>query len=141
MRKFAIIGLILMMGLLSSCGSPDDLFTAIQKGDLNAVRNMADVHRDWVNYQKANGEAPMHEAAYSGNVDMLEALVARGADINIKKSGGFTPLHIAAQRGNAAAVKYLLKQRAVISEDEVGLTPAEVARKAGYEDVAKMFPK
>ncbi len=138
MKKVMISLLLLGVLVLSSCAQkPEDLFSAIKDGDLDKVRNMVDLNKDLVNARKDNGETPLHEATYQGNLEIINALVQRGAEIDAKKTGGFTPLHIAAQRGHEDVVDYLLKNRAnPSSKDEYGMTPGDVAERAGHKSIA-----
>ena len=52
---------------------------------------------------------PLHYAAESGEVTMLQFLASQGAEINTQTSGlKMTPLHTAATHGYPAAVRLLL---------------------------------
>lgn len=51
---------------------------------------------------------PVHAAAAGGNLAILSALLAAGADTNAQQEGGFTPLHAAAQTNNQAMTALLL---------------------------------
>ncbi|CAL8253750.1 unnamed protein product [Merluccius merluccius] len=53
-----------------------------------------------------------HDAARDGFLDMLEVLVAHGADVNLADDRGNLPLHLAAQEGHAAAVALLERHTA-----------------------------
>jgi ankyrin repeat protein len=71
-------------------------------------------------------------AAKSGNVKVIEELVAAGHDLNAKKTGfvreGFTPIHIAVLHGQEEAIKTLVKLGADINaKNKEGETPLWLA--------------
>ncbi|HEY7292441.1 MAG TPA: ankyrin repeat domain-containing protein [Vicinamibacterales bacterium] len=55
-----------------------------------------------------NGETPLHVAAASWDVELTEALVARGADMSRTRSDGRTPHAVAELNGNRAVAEWLL---------------------------------
>lgn len=59
-----------------------------------------------------NGFRSIHQAAKAGHVDIVQALLAHGVEVNPMSNEGDTPLHYAAQLGNVALVKALLKEGA-----------------------------
>lgn len=65
-----------------------------------------------VNATDKNLETPLHNAAYHGNLNIVELLLKNGARINAQEKYNKTPLVKAAQGGHIAVVKYLLEQRA-----------------------------
>lgn len=68
------------------------------------------------------GEAALHMAASRGDIGMVKALLARGADINLfdqALEGGSQPLHLAAFGAHTDTVKLLLDSGA--ERDEKGL--------------------
>ena len=54
-----------------------------------------------------DGATPLHCAAYKGILNVVEYLVAHGADVRAKDKNGNTPLDIAADE---SVIKYLKKQ-------------------------------
>ena len=52
---------------------------------------------------------PLMKAAKRGDTATIEALLAKGADVNVKNKGGKTALNIAASNGRTDVV-YLLKK-------------------------------
>jgi ankyrin repeat protein len=52
---------------------------------------------------------PIHAAAASRKIEIVEMLLNQGADVNEKQQGGFTPLHEAAITGNLEMVQLCLK--------------------------------
>ena len=61
-----------------------------------------------------DGETPLHNAARSGHVSIVSALIAAGADVDVKGNRNFTPLHYAAQYGHVSVVVALLASGAVV---------------------------
>ena len=55
---------------------------------------------------------PLHHAAYGGHIDLMKALLQRGANVNAKDSLDNTPLALAAQRKQVQAVELLLQHGA-----------------------------
>jgi ankyrin repeat protein len=55
-----------------------------------------------------NGETPLHVAARAWDVPVVEAMVARGADIERKRTDGRTPYAVAELNGNRAVADWLL---------------------------------
>lgn len=55
-----------------------------------------------------NGETPLHVAARAWDVPLVEAMVARGADIERKRADGRTPYAVAELNGNRAVAEWLL---------------------------------
>jgi hypothetical protein len=66
----------------------------------------------------------MHRAVACGYREVVELLIAQGAEVNAQDKGGVTALHIAAGKGDQAMVELLIAQGANVNAlDNVGLTP------------------
>ena len=48
-----------------------------------------------------SGVTPLHLASQSGNVDMIEVLVEKGAPVNIMADCNYAPIHLAARAGQS----------------------------------------
>jgi ankyrin repeat protein len=46
------------------------------------------------------GFTPLHQAAFFGHRDIVEFLIAEGADVNAKNNAGSTPLYLAKGKGH-----------------------------------------
>jgi ankyrin repeat protein len=86
------------------------LLFAAREGDLESARLLVAAGAD-VNDETAQGISATVLAAHSGNGDLVEFLLEKGADPNAAE-GGYTALHAAILRGNRKAVAALLARRA-----------------------------
>ena len=75
--------------------------------------NIKDVN---VNLPSTYNETALHFAAYRGEVEIMQALISRGAKIGCKTNDGNTPLHLAVSGNNLDCVVCLLNHGADISE-------------------------
>lgn len=121
--------------------SPDG-FTALHLaayfGHAEAVRRLlragADVHAVSRNDSRLY---VLNSGAAGGDVGVVEALLAGGADPDSRQAGGYTPLMGAAAAGSRGMVDRLLGaggDPASTSED--GRTAADLARERGHPDLA-----
>ena len=68
-----------------------------------------------INYTEADGNTPLHRSCrYSDDVNTVEALLARKADINAREGLGYTPLMVATFNKHSRVAEYLIKQGAII---------------------------
>jgi hypothetical protein len=71
-----------------------------------------------------DGEAPLHVAARRWNVEMVERLVAHGADVTRRRADGATPHTLAELNGNPDVARWLLAHGAV---DELSMLERFIA--------------
>jgi peptidoglycan/LPS O-acetylase OafA/YrhL len=73
------------------------------------------------------GATALSIAAYHGNVETTEALIARGADVNARNRDGSTALHVAAMWGKAKTADVLIENGAdVNAKNRLGETAADM---------------
>ena len=83
---------------------------------------------------------PLYAAVRSSKDQLLASLLKRKKELNLNESNrlGRTALHYAAELGQEQMVSRLLKAGAKRNvEDSKGKTPADLAKKKGYQDLAK----
>lgn len=108
---------------------------AIQNGATDTARLLIDQPRFKTELRNAQGETALMLAALKGQWTVVQALLAREADINMP---GWTPLHYAATGGHERIVALLLDQSAYIdAESPNGSTPLMMAAMYGNEATVK----
>ena len=92
-----------------------------------------------------NKTTPLHLAAQSGHLDVIEYMSSFVKDINQADSYGWTPIHLAAEYGHIDVVKWYTKNLddpnpGLLSNDEFnGSTPMHSAAKNGHFDIVKFL--
>jgi uncharacterized protein len=112
------------------------LMMAALRGQTEIVRKLiardADVNK--------TGWTPLHYAATSAHLDIIELLLESHAYIDAESPNGTTPLMMAAQYGSPAAVKLLLESGADASlKNQRGLGAIEFARLGGRSESADLI--
>ncbi|HYD75584.1 ankyrin repeat domain-containing protein [Ramlibacter sp.] len=112
------------------------LMMASLKGHLPMVKKLlardADVNKP--------GWAPLHYAATSGHLEVMELLLEHHAFIDAESPNGTTPLMMAAHYGTPAAVKLLLDAGAdTAMKNQLGLTAIDFARRGNRNDAAELI--
>jgi ankyrin repeat protein len=89
----------------------------------------------------AGAQCSLHQASKTGNVELVQALLA-AKDINVNgASNGYTPLFLASMNGHTKVVKVLLaaKEINVNQENYDGETPLYEASRNGHTEVVKVL--
>ena len=84
---------------------------------------------------------PLHLAAVNGHKEIVELLIAKGADVNAKDKFGDTPLHDAAMRDQKEVAELLIANGADVNakQDNYGMTPLHRAAVWDHEEIAKLL--
>jgi ankyrin repeat protein len=83
------------------------------------------------------GFTPLLHAAMSGDLDVVKALLAAGANINQAAADGMTPLSVAIVKVNEAVALHLIERGADVNAAEAGFTPLHSAALTGQIAVVK----
>ena len=109
---------------------PDlDIYTAAELGNVEDVRYFIEEKKVAVT-QYSNGRTALHLAAWKNpRLDVLNLLIAQGANVNALNHANQTPLHLAAAGNpNPDILKYLIIQGADIhAKADDGSTPLHLA--------------
>jgi cytoskeletal protein RodZ len=78
------------------------------------------------------------QIAETGDIEQLEQVLARGAEVNVSNDSGVTPLMVAAYHGKREMVQELIEHGADLNAaDNDGFTAGMLADHAGHEDVVR----
>ncbi len=133
-----IIGEGLVLG--SGGQEPRSIHEAAARGDLAAVRRFLASDPALLGALDERKCTPLHRAAGQGCVEVVEDLVARGADLEAANFEGDRPLHSAAAGGSVDVVRLLIKHRAdVRAKNHVGQTPLFYAAANGHVKASEVL--
>lgn len=105
-----LLGLVLAWSAGCGPGAPGTpLPEAAKRGDLRLVKQHIAARSD-LNARDGSGLSAAHHAAIRGDVPMLQALAAGGANLEIANNVGKTPLDLARLNGKAPAAKFLMER-------------------------------
>jgi len=119
---------------------PDPIWfgNRVESGDIGQVRTWLDAGLD-PDYLADRIGTGLMIAAWTGDVPMMELLVARGADVNKVNALGEQALMHAAWRGNGDAIKWLLAKGARINRDAMQWSALHYAAFAGHDKTAALL--
>jgi ankyrin repeat protein len=127
------------------CRACISLSEAIKNRDYGSVNRLVTSHNINYSFQNDSFEnknastAPIHDAAYVGDIHMITWLVDLGADPTLKDSLGRSPLHIAAMSGNENAAMYFATLNDVNLFSIQGETALYLATLHGHVGVMQML--
>ena len=94
--------------VLVGCGKSDDIWTAADEGNVEAVKGYLAIGINVDERDESYGGTPLHFAAYSGS-EVVELLIANGADVNAKNQADATPLDKAIENKQTETADLLRK--------------------------------
>nr|XP_057907619.1 KN motif and ankyrin repeat domain-containing protein 1-like [Doryrhamphus excisus] len=121
----------IMLAALAAVDKAEDMSVVgrlFDRGDVNAKASQA-------------GQTALMLAVSHGRVDMVRALLARGAEVNLQDDEGSTALMCASEHGHAGMVKLLLEQPDcdAMLKDSDDSTALSIALETGHHDIAVLL--
>jgi ankyrin repeat protein len=120
-----------------------ELSDAVLQGDVEKTKKLIKLGADVQvldDRTNPNGRYPLNWAAWQNNVEIINALLDAGADINKANLTGFTPLHHAIESGSKEAAALLIKRGANLNTvNRSGMTPLQFAEAAGRQEIEAML--
>lgn len=115
------------------------LFLAVIDNDLQGVKERLEEGYDPNKNVDNMGDSPLIYAVLLEQVEIVQALLDKGANPNQVTSSGSAPLIIAIKSDNLGVVKALLKAFANLNQqDNIGDTPYNAAIEGGNDEIIKV---
>ena len=97
---------------------------ACRHGNIEFVTTFLAECPSQLDFQDIWGNTPLHYAAKSGHLELVNRLVESGVHLHLKNNTGMTPLHLACGIGHLEVVNRLLKSGVDLNvKDEDGWAP------------------
>lgn len=119
-----------------------DVFEASALGMADRVREQVRLDPALVRGTSGDGWTPLHLAAHFGRSEVMDVLLAAGADVEARSTNALrnTPLHAAAAGRSKEAVALLVSRNAdVTARQHGGWTALHQAAQAGLVEVARLL--
>uniref|UniRef100_UPI0037E7D658 kinase D-interacting substrate of 220 kDa B isoform X1 n=1 Tax=Semicossyphus pulcher TaxID=241346 RepID=UPI0037E7D658 len=115
------------------------LFSFVEEENLAAIKAHLDKFRD-VDSRSDNGQTPLMVASEQGNLEIVQELIRRGANVNLDDVDCWTALISAAKEGHIEVVRELLENNANLEHRDMGgWTALMWAAYKGRTDVAQLL--
>lgn len=121
-------------------GKKADIFSSIEDGDETALKAYLQLNPLLISSVNKDGWSPLHAAAYHGQSNLVDILLAAGSKINAVCKDGDTAIHYASAQGETDVIEQLFKAGAKLSlADNDGQTPLDVAHNKKTKKIIEQF--
>ena len=141
--------------VLAGCAkkAPDiSIHEAASNGNLKAVKQHLDISHDVEQIDKKYGNTPLISAAFGGQIEIVNYLISKKANLDAQSHNGWTALHVAAWRGEYDIVQILINHDAdariknsftgeLNNRTEISDTPLDTAIKFNNTKIADLLRK
>jgi ankyrin repeat protein len=141
--------ILLITAVFAFAGCSTQIHYAVRNGNTERVSQLLDSGSD-VNATESSRAAevfyggkrleytPLHWAAFLGDLEMVQLLISKGAELNPIDPSWGTPLHLAAEQAQVEVVKFLLRKgaRVNLTNPSWGHTPLH---RAAWGPVIRRF--
>ncbi len=136
-----VILIILAAVALVALAQTENIFEAIEDGDMDTVRLLLERDPGLIEIPDDSGNTPLHFAVAYGQPDIARFLIEKGAPIDAQNQEEFTPLRYASVRNQHEAARALLEAGADTEiPDDYGRTPLLIcARETGDVEMARLL--
>jgi len=118
----------------------EEIHDASKTGDLNTVKLLLSADHDLIDSSNDDGMTVLHVAAYNNQPNIVEYLIAEGADINPRSGSGSTPLHGAAYYGFIDIARILIENGCDPNlKNNGGYTPVLSALAGNQADMVELL--
>ena len=121
--------------------APDiSIYEAAREGNIEAVKQHIAADTDVNAKDDALEWTPLFMAAGKGHKEIVELLLANGAEVNAKGDGGVTPLHIAPLGSHKEVAELLIAKGAdVNAKKDDGETPLHYAAFVSHKEIVELL--
>ena len=117
-------------------------FEAVREGMGMIVQTLLETSNNYqLNLPDDDGFTPVMQAAWHGQVEILQILLNHGANTSLQNATGCTAAHFAAGQGHTECLEILAKDQLVDinCQTKFGATPLILAAKCGYLDTVDLL--
>ena len=116
----------------------NDFVQLAKRGTAETVEKWLRVNPKFISHV-FDGSTALHNAARSGNTQVVEVLVGYPGILNIKDGNGYTAIQLAAGSGHIDVVKALLRAGAETLETPTAMSPLRLAADGEYAGIVQLL--
>lgn len=134
-------GMLLAVVLCVICaGCTPSIHDVIARGNMEVVKTLLDKDPSLIKALDGKKKTPLHSAVTYKQIEAMQLLLEKGADINARDITGMTPLHVAAMLGRRDEAAWLLEHGADPAiMDDYGDMPIHTAAIFGHGQIIGLF--